>query len=377
MQRFIFFIGLVFLTIGIKAQPPQLIPYQAIARDNAGNPVLNQNIGLRFSIHDQTISGAVVWQESQTVVSNNLGIIVTALGGTTQLTSVDWGSGAKFLQVEMDITGGMNYLDMGTQQMMSVPYALYAENSGNPGNPGNPGMNSLISTLAEPAGGNCANGGVKIIHGLDQNQNNILDPNEIDLSNVSYVCNGTGNSINNLTVGSSYGGGLVLYIDETGQHGIIAANQDYNYSSTSWCNSVYAGTTSTSVGSGKHNTKWLSEFCTGNGLVDEIMNLTLNGYSDWFIPSKDELMLMQLNLANNNLGNLNGTYMSSSYHFQYRDCTIMEYAGLWCLGITPGSLDAYTSIYASINGGPGPGASGMGCTWNQVTLHKMRPIRYF
>ena len=114
----------------LLAQPPQLIPYQAIARDNSGNPVLNQNIGLRFSIHDQTINGAVVWQEAQTVVSNNLGIIVTALGGTTQLTSVDWGSGGKFLQVEMDITGGSNYLDMGTQQMTSVPYALYAETAG-------------------------------------------------------------------------------------------------------------------------------------------------------------------------------------------------------------------------------------------------------
>lgn len=130
MQRIILFFSLVFLAIGINAQSPQLIPYQAIARDNAGNPVLNQNIGLRFSIHDQTIGGTVVWQESQTVVSNSLGIIVTALGGTTQLTSVDWGSGGKFLQVEMDITGGSNYLDMGTQQMMSVPYALYAETAG-------------------------------------------------------------------------------------------------------------------------------------------------------------------------------------------------------------------------------------------------------
>jgi D-3-phosphoglycerate dehydrogenase len=44
--------------LSVSAQPPQLIPYQAIARDNTGNPVLNQNIGLRFSIHDQTIAGA-------------------------------------------------------------------------------------------------------------------------------------------------------------------------------------------------------------------------------------------------------------------------------------------------------------------------------
>jgi hypothetical protein len=149
MQKITLVFGLVFIAFGIYAQPPQLIPYQAIARDNSGNPVLNQNIGLRFSIHDQTISGTVVWQESQTVVSNNLGIIVTALGGTTQLTSVDWGSGAKFLQVEMDIAGGTNYLDMGTQQMMSVPYALYAETSGSVINNGGSGNGSFMHWIGE------------------------------------------------------------------------------------------------------------------------------------------------------------------------------------------------------------------------------------
>ena len=153
MQRIILIIGLLFIALGLNAQPPQLIPYQAIARDNSGNPVLNQNIGLRFSIHDQTISGTVVWQESQTVVSNNLGIIVTALGGTTQLTSVDWGSGGKFLQVEMDITGGSNYLDMGTQQMMSVPYALYAETSGSVINNGSGGNGSFTHWIGELYGG--------------------------------------------------------------------------------------------------------------------------------------------------------------------------------------------------------------------------------
>jgi hypothetical protein len=153
MKKNILFLILSCFSLVVTAQPPQLIPYQAIARDNAGNPVLNQNIGLRFSIHDQTISGTVVWQESQTVVSNNLGIIVTALGGTTQLTSVDWGSGAKFLQVEMDIAGGSNYLDMGTQQMMSVPYALYAETSGSVINNGGGGNGSFTHWIGELYGG--------------------------------------------------------------------------------------------------------------------------------------------------------------------------------------------------------------------------------
>ena len=158
----------------VEAQPPQLIPYQAIARDNSGNPVLNQNIGLRFSIHDQTISGTVVWQESQTVVSNSLGVIVTALGGITQLTSVDWGSGGKFLQVEMDIAGGTNYLDMGTQQMMSVPYALYAETAGTVNTSGSSnldvGSTSLLGDTLYTQ-----NGGFIIIPGLSAVNNGGLD----------------------------------------------------------------------------------------------------------------------------------------------------------------------------------------------------------
>jgi uncharacterized protein (TIGR02145 family) len=121
------FLGLI-CSIG-HSQPPALIPYQAIARDAAGNAVLNQNIGLRFSIHDQTITGTVVWQEAQAVLSSPLGVVVTSLGSASDLSAVNWANGDKFLQVEMDITGGTSYSDMGTQQMMSVPYALYAKQS--------------------------------------------------------------------------------------------------------------------------------------------------------------------------------------------------------------------------------------------------------
>ena len=58
------------LQIVLNAQPPALIPYQAIARDAAGNAVLNQNIGLCFSIHDQSISGNVVWQKAYKSLSD-------------------------------------------------------------------------------------------------------------------------------------------------------------------------------------------------------------------------------------------------------------------------------------------------------------------
>jgi uncharacterized protein (TIGR02145 family) len=157
-------------------QPPALIPYQAIARDAAGNAVLNQNIGLRFSIHDQTITGTVVWQEAQTVLSSPLGVLVTNLGSVSDLAAVNWANGDKFLQVEMDVTGGTNYSDMGTQQMMSVPYALYAKQSESAQN-GIAGISANGDTLY------LSNGNYIILPGLSianqgQTGNDIFQPGD-------------------------------------------------------------------------------------------------------------------------------------------------------------------------------------------------------
>jgi hypothetical protein len=308
-------------------QSPQLIPYQAIARDNAGTPVLNQNIGLRFSIHDETITGNIVWQESQTVVSNNLGIIVTALGSTTALTTVDWGNGAKFLQVEMDITGGANYLDMGTQQMMSVPYALYAGTSGNQAEPGANGLNALIKQTPESSGVNCQYGGTKIETGMDLDSNGELSLDEIDNAQTQYVCNGAGIQ-SSLNIGDVTNGGIVFYIDETGQHGLVALDYDIVdlnapfFSTTA----IYVYTTSTNVGSGEINTMILANSDPDpNSAVTIISNLSANGYDDWFIPSRDELALLRNNLFLQGIGNLLASdgppYRTSSYYLLLTGCT--------------------------------------------------------
>jgi hypothetical protein len=128
MKR-LYTLALLFITIGALGQAPQFIPYQAVARDAAGLIVPNQNIGLRFTIHDQTFNGPAAWQEEQNIVSNAMGLVVLNLGVNQSMATVDWSNGLKFLQVEMDIAGGSNYSDMGTQQMMSVPYALFAAQS--------------------------------------------------------------------------------------------------------------------------------------------------------------------------------------------------------------------------------------------------------
>lgn len=123
----------LFYTV-IIAQAPQAFNYQGLARDVQNSPIANQNIGLRISILKGTTIGNQVYQEIHLVETNNLGLFSIPVGGGTpvlgEFSNIDWGIDSHFLRVEMDIAGGSNYILMGTSQLLSVPYALYAANSG-------------------------------------------------------------------------------------------------------------------------------------------------------------------------------------------------------------------------------------------------------
>ncbi len=116
-------LSLLFSTL-LFAQAPALIPYQAIARNAAGEPLSSSTLNARFTIHDGTATGTNVWQELQTVSTSALGLFTVQLGSSVPLASVNWASGSKFMQVELDL--GSGFIDLGTQQLLSVPYALYA-----------------------------------------------------------------------------------------------------------------------------------------------------------------------------------------------------------------------------------------------------------
>ena len=123
-MRFSLLILFTVLHLLLNAQAPALIPYQAIARNAADAPQANSAFNARFTIHDGTVNGASVWQELQTVTTSSLGLFTVQLGSSVSLGSVNWASGAKFMQVEIDLGNG--FADIGTQQLLSVPYALYA-----------------------------------------------------------------------------------------------------------------------------------------------------------------------------------------------------------------------------------------------------------
>jgi hypothetical protein len=106
------------------------------------------------------------FKESHSLTSNAFGLINTVIGtgnsiGSMNLTNVNWANGDKFLQVEIDVTGGSNYTDMGTSQLMSVPYALFAGSGGAATGPtGATGVNGLVGSTGPtgPTGTNGING---------------------------------------------------------------------------------------------------------------------------------------------------------------------------------------------------------------------------
>lgn len=124
----------------VFAQVPNGIPYQAVARNSSGVILANQKIRVRFSIHDNTAGGTVVYQETFNPTTTALGLFNVNVGTGTvasgTFSGINWGTNAKYMQVELDPTGGTSYVDMGTQQMMSVPYAFYSGNGMPAGNTG-------------------------------------------------------------------------------------------------------------------------------------------------------------------------------------------------------------------------------------------------
>jgi len=151
---------LLFLTGILKsvfAQAPQGFSYQAAVRNAAGIVQGNLPIRVRFSIIDSVANGTVVYKETHSTSTNALGMMNLNVGLGTPITgtlaAVNWGTNAKFLQVEIDTTAsGNNYMLIGMQQLMSVPYALFAGNTNSNATPNqnynlNPSTDSILTLV--------------------------------------------------------------------------------------------------------------------------------------------------------------------------------------------------------------------------------------
>ena len=121
----------LFLANAAMAQAPQAFKYQAVARDGSGNLLSIKSVSFRISILKGTVSGTPVYTEQHNKTTNSFGLVDLEIGSGTSatgnFTTIEWGADRFFIKVEMDPTGGTAFQIMGTSQLMSVPYALYAK----------------------------------------------------------------------------------------------------------------------------------------------------------------------------------------------------------------------------------------------------------
>lgn len=153
MKKLYFLVGALLLAGVTFAQAPQKMTYQAVVRNSSNNLVVSSPIGMRVSILEGSATGTPVYVETHTATTNTNGLATVKIGDGTVVSGtfsgIDWSTGTYFVKTETDITGGTNYSIAGTSELLSVPYALYAENAGVAGPQGPQGAtgNGISSTV--------------------------------------------------------------------------------------------------------------------------------------------------------------------------------------------------------------------------------------
>ena len=132
MKKTFYSLLLFFLRTISSTQAPQKFTYQSVVRNSSGNILKSAKIGIQLSIFKSSNEGTPVYSEEHSTSTNQNGLVTLIIGeGLTSdnISAIDWSTGEYFLKVQVAPLGGINYLIETTSKLLSVPYALYAENS--------------------------------------------------------------------------------------------------------------------------------------------------------------------------------------------------------------------------------------------------------
>ena len=306
---------LIMAIVSLFAQVPEKMSYQAVVRDAGGLLVTNIKVGMQISILQGSATGSPVYVETQTPVTNDNGLVSMEIGGGTPISGtfagIDWSTGPFFIKSETDPSGGTNYSISGTSQILSVPFALFAKTAEN-----------VDFTELDPVFESSLASGITAAD--TDNWNNKLDKevdgsitNEIQTisksgsivtlskeggsfkDSVNTYEAGSGIAIQDFTislkqrhmVGEIYLGGIIYFVDHTGQHGLIASLDDLDGGNgVQWSDALISevGPGAQSATDGLSNTDAMLSHQNATSAAQLCRNLG----PDWYLPSNREVYLL-------------------------------------------------------------------------------------
>lgn len=365
MKKITTILTAILLAITVFAQTPEKFSYQAVIRNSNNELVTNQNIGMQISILQGSVNGTSVYVETHAISTNTNGLVSLEIGtGNVQsgyFSTIDWSDDIYFIKTETDPTGGTNYTITGTSQLLSVPYALHAKTAeivtggiteSDPVFTSSDAANIDATDITNLGSLSGINTGDQDISGISVNAQAIQDTannlrndlvtknNVLTLKNTTaftpsadyqpatkkYVDDNSGSSSTTYSIGDTLQGGIVFWVDETGEHGLIAAISDYE-TTIKWNTgtNMFTGTEhGDGLYSGEMNTALIiavqmpsnQGFDFAAKVCADYFVIAGNGanYGDWYLPSKYELNL--LCLQKDVVGGFtDGLYWSSNEHY--------------------------------------------------------------
>ena len=269
----VFTLPLLLLSFFAFGQTPQGVSYQAVATDVQGEPLENQTIGVRFSILQGSASGQPVYVEHHNTSTDPYGMfnlsigLGTVVGGeASELGQIDWGAHSFFLKVDLDVSQTDNYETIGTQQLLSVPYALFAANCGTANNDNDQDPTNEIQSLSlEGDTLKLSNGGSVVLMSSETSPNSTPAGISVECVEMGFspLCGGIGLT-DNVQLGPS---------DGAYHYQISAQNQpnaDFLFSAPHWRKFQIHGLSSDY--SGKIYVRWQTSYTSGDDYFRHSIN---------------------------------------------------------------------------------------------------------
>jgi hypothetical protein len=310
-------------TVSILAQTPEKMSYQLVLRDATNTLLTNQQVGIQISILQTTITGSAVYIETQTATTNINGLVSLEIGtgaSSDNFSAIDWSAGPFFIKTATDASGGSNYSIIGTSQLMSVPYALYAKTAGNDELKENTANKS--TNVVTDAASDVKFPSVKSVKTYVDAVQDDVDANETASTTSDATLQGYIDALEAriaalepqpiaAAIGDLRDGGVVFWVDPADNtHGLVCALQDYPNTLRWGCygtdlpsvpnvdvalnnyNYIPVGL-GAEIGDGESNTTGILADCSSAPAA-----LAARSYGpEWFLPSINELKEMYVNKA--------------------------------------------------------------------------------